>query len=135
MASKTIFISSTYKDLCQHRRAVWDVLTKFDVNVRGMEQFGARTSGPLETCLAEVGQSDVYVGIIAFRLGSIDAESRQSFTELEYEHAVALKKDILIYLADEDAAIFPFSALDTDSKRKAQLLSFKKRLLDQQTVD
>jgi hypothetical protein len=135
MASKTVFISSTYKDLLQHRRAVWEVLTKFDVNVRGMEQFGARTSGPLETCLAEVGQSDVYVGIIAFRLGSIDAESHQSFTELEYEHAVTLKKDILIYLADEDTAIFPFSALDTDSKRKAQLLSFKKRLRDQHTVD
>ena len=75
MAPKTVFISSTYKDLSQHRRAIWEVLTKFDVNVRGMEQFGARTTGPLETCLAEVGQSDVYVGIIAFRLGSIEPQS------------------------------------------------------------
>jgi Domain of unknown function (DUF4062) len=111
--------------LRQHRRAVWEVLKKFDVNVRGMEQFGARTSGPLDTCLAEVGQSDVYVGIIAFRLGSIDAESHQSFTELEYEHAVALKKDILIYLADEDAAISPLA--HSILSRSARLNCFPSR--------
>jgi choline dehydrogenase-like flavoprotein len=46
--------------MSKHRRTVWEVLTKFDVSVRGMEQLGARTTGPLETCLAEVAQSDVY---------------------------------------------------------------------------
>jgi hypothetical protein len=40
--NKTVFISSTYDDLKEYRRAVWELLEKFDVNVRGMEQFGAR---------------------------------------------------------------------------------------------
>jgi hypothetical protein len=135
MPSKTVFISSTFKDLALHRQAVWEVLTKFDVAVRGMEQFGAQTTGPLETCLAEVAHCDVYVGIIAFRLGSIDAQSRQPFTQLEYEEAVRLKTEILVYIADEDAALFPYSAIDTYAKRRSQLASFKKRLREDHTVD
>jgi len=75
MPANTVFISSTYKDLKEHRREVWDALKHFNVGVRGMEEFGARTAGALDTCLAEVEQSDVYVGIIAYRLGSIDTES------------------------------------------------------------
>ncbi len=70
MFAKTVFISSTFKDLKEYRRQVWLILTRFDVAVRGMEEFGARTTGPLETCLAEVEQSEVYGGIIAYRLGS-----------------------------------------------------------------
>ena len=51
--NKTVFISSTYDDLKEYRRAVWELLEKFDVNVRGMEQFGARKEAPLATCLTE----------------------------------------------------------------------------------
>jgi Domain of unknown function (DUF4062) len=97
MRGKTVFISSTYKDLKAHRREVWDTLKQFDVGVRGMEEFGARTAGALDTCLAEVEQSDVYVAIIAYRLGSIDPETKKPFTLLEYEKAVEFGKEILIY--------------------------------------
>jgi len=34
--NKTVFISSTYDDLKEYRRAVWELLEKFDVKVRGM---------------------------------------------------------------------------------------------------
>jgi hypothetical protein len=43
----------------------------------------------------------VYVGIIAFRLGSVDPETAKSFTQLEYERARELGKEILIYLAEK----------------------------------
>ena len=89
---KTVFISSTFEDLADHRRAVWQLLEDFNASVRGMEQFGARPDAPLQTCLAEVEQSDVYVGIIAFRAGSIDTETGKSFTQLEYEHALQSRK-------------------------------------------
>ena len=71
--NRTVSISSTFEDLREHRRAVWDVLEGFEVSVRGMEQFGARSETPLETCLAAVEQSDVYVGLLAYRLGSVGA--------------------------------------------------------------
>ena len=60
----TVFVSSTFEDLKSHRRAVWSALEQFEVNVRGMEAFGARPDAPIDTCLAEVEQSDIYVGII-----------------------------------------------------------------------
>jgi hypothetical protein len=86
--NKTVFISSTYEDLKEYRRAIWDLLEKFNVNVRGMEDFGARRDSPLATCIAEVEQSDIYLGVIAFRLGSIDSQSGRSFTQVEYEKLI-----------------------------------------------
>ncbi len=133
MSSKVAFISSTYKDLREYRRQVWDTLKRFDVAVRGMEEFGARTSGPLETCLAEVEQSDVYVGIIAYRLGSIDPETQKPFTLLEYEKAFEQHKEILIYVADDEAACFPQSVVDQDAKSRERLEAFK-RLLGERHV-
>lgn len=55
---KTIFISSTYKDLVKERKAVWELLKRYDVNIVGMEEFGARKDSPLTTCLKEVEQSE-----------------------------------------------------------------------------
>ena len=132
---RTVFISSTYQDLAAHRRAVWNVLGKFSVAVRGMEQFGARTEGPLETCLAEVEQSDIYVGILAFRLGSMDESAGKSFTQLEYERALDLGKEILIYLIDEAEAEVRYTDIDHEPKQQERLQSFKRLLRERHTVD
>jgi hypothetical protein len=132
---KTVFISSTYEDLASHRQAVWQVLKEFDVSIRGMEKFGARTEGSLDTCLAEVEQSDVYIGIIAFRLGSIEPKTQKSFTQLEYEHALSLKKEILIYLADDQQAIIPVKYIDFDPIISEKLKAFKGILQEHHTVN
>jgi Domain of unknown function (DUF4062) len=132
---KVVFISSTYVDLAEYRREVWRVLEGFQVTPKGMEQFGAKSVTPLETCLAEVTQSDVYVGIIAFRLGSIETKSDKSFTQLEYEHAARLGKTILIYLADEEAARFRKADFDLDPINRARLDAFKGTLRENHTVD
>jgi Domain of unknown function (DUF4062) len=114
--NKTVFISSTYEDLKEYRRAIWDLLKKFNVSVSGMEDLGARKDSPLATCIAEVEQSDIYLGVIAFRLGSVDSQSGRSFTQIEYEKAYSLGKEILIYLVDEQNALFPFPYIDRDDK-------------------
>ena len=33
---RTVFISSTFINLKEHRRRVWDLLDTYDVNIRGM---------------------------------------------------------------------------------------------------
>ena len=131
---KTVFVSSTFRDLAEHRRAVWDLLGTFDVNVRGMEAFGARSEAPLETCLAEVEQSDVYIGLVGFRLGSIDDSSGKSFTQREYERARELNLQILIYLRDEDGTL-RLSDIDLDTAPREKLASFKRTLRENHTVD
>lgn len=131
---KAIFISSTFDDLKNHRRKIWDLLERYDVDVRGMERFGARKDAPLITCLSEVEQCDIFVGVIAFRLGSIDQNSGKSFTQREYERAYELNREILIYMIDEKDAMVPYQNIDFDDKRE-KLIAFKSILKDRHTVD
>ena len=70
----------------------------YAVVIRGMERFGARKETPLQTCLAEVEQCDIFIGIIACKAGSIDKLTGKSFVQREYEKAFELDKEILIYL-------------------------------------
>lgn len=100
-----------------------------------MEKFGARPAAPLQTCLAEVEQSDVYVGIVAFRTGSIQGLSGKSFTQLEYEHALQLRKEILIYLADEQLTKVRYTDIDVDLSLREKLGAFKGVLRERHTVD
>lgn len=142
---RTVFVSSTFDDLKDHRRKVWDTVEQYDVNVRGMEKFGARTEKPLETSLAEVGQSDVYVGIIGYRLGTVDKITGKSITQLEYEKAYELRErynsdkrikksmEILIYFMDErDSRIAP-SSIDFGENHE-KLNAFKSILRENHTI-
>ena len=131
---RAIFISSTFDDLKNHRRKIWDLLERYDVDVRGMERFGARKEAPLITCLSEVEQCDIFVGVIAFRLGSIDENSGKSFTQREYERASELNREILIYMIDEKDAMVSSQNIDFDDKRE-KLIAFKSILKDRHTVD
>jgi len=132
---KTVFISSTYLDLKEYRSEIWELLnSNYDVDIKGMEDFGARTESPLETCLSEVDQSDIYVGLIGVRLGSINEDKGKSYTQLEYERAVENGKEILIYLIDEENAKVAPSLVDKESKH-VKLESFKDKLKNSHTVD
>ena len=131
---KAVFISSTFEDLRNHRSKIWDLLEKFDVDVRGMERFGARKEAPLITCLSEVEQCAIFVGILAFRLGSIDEDSGKSFTQREYERAYELNREILIYMVDEKDSLVSPQNIDFDERRE-KLIAFKSILRDRHTVD
>lgn len=82
---KSIFISSTYQDLQLHRHQIWNVLQNFEVDIVGMENFGARKSKPLDTCINEISECDIYIGIISMCYGSVDEETGKSYTQLEYD--------------------------------------------------
>jgi len=131
---KTVFISSTFRDLKECRRKVWETLEEYNVNIRGMEKFGARTQNSLKTSLAEVESSDIYLGIIAFRLGSIDKKSGKSITQIEYEKANELQKDILIYIMDEENSKSYIKDIDFDENHE-KLKVFKSVLKENHTID
>lgn len=130
---KTVFISSTFLDLKDERKKVWECLEKFDVAVKGMEQFGARKSNALETCLTEVEQSDIYVGIIGMRYGSEEPNSGKSYSQLEYEKAIEQEKEILIYILDEDNSSVKPNLIQFDKIYK--LNNFKAILKERHTID
>ena len=99
-----------------------------------MESFGARSSSPLETCLKELVECNIYIGIISMRYGSIDTDTEKSFTQLEYERAKELGLDIYIYLIDEHKGQVETGSIDFDDKY-FKLTSFKRILKKERTVD
>ena len=135
MQKKNIFISSTYVDLQEYRKEVWELLSKNEyINILGMEKFGARKETPLETCLNAVSRADIYIAIIAERFGSIEEKSKKSFTQLEYEKALEEDKEILIYLIDEEHALI--NPINIEHGNNYDLLkNFKQLLKEKHTVD
>lgn len=131
---KSVFISSTYKDLKSYRRGVWNKLEKYDAIIRGMEKFGAQPTKPLETCLKEVEESDIFICLIAFKYGTIDKETGKSITRLEYERAVGLEKDIYVYFKDEKYPNMSKQDMDIGDNYE-KLEEFKKTLKEQHTID
>lgn len=130
---KKVFISSTYSDLLPYRKQVWEKIEKLNIEILGMEKFGARKGAPLDTCLEEVSKSDIFIGIISYRFGSVDKSSKKSFTQLEYEKANDLDKEIMIYLMDDDALVFPkYVEKGINAKR---LDKFRKILMKCHTYD
>lgn len=113
-----IYISSTYKDLVDHRSAVDRTLRRMGHDVIGMEQYVAEGNKPVERSLADVRLADLYVVIVGWRYGYIPLDQTPpgtlSITELEYNAAVAAKKPILSFLLDPEAP-WPTSRVDAMS--------------------
>jgi hypothetical protein len=105
----TIYLSSTYEDLKDYRRTVIDALRKSGYQVVNMEDYVARDERPVDACLKDIEQVEVYVGIFAFRYGYIPPLEHGnpeglSITELEYRYAEKAGKTCLVFLAEENMA-------------------------------
>lgn len=114
-----IFISSTYKDLAEHRKAVQRFLRQKRHEVSWMESYGASTIPPLDECLREVEKADLYLGILAWNYGYVPEQAnrdRHSITELEYLRARELNKDCLWFL--QDGRNWDVSKVDEGEARK-----------------
>ncbi|HYI08166.1 MAG TPA: DUF4062 domain-containing protein [Thermoanaerobaculia bacterium] len=79
-----VFVSSTWHDLLDERRAVETALHRLrETQFVGMEYFGSKEDTPRDVSIAKLDECQLYVGIIAGRFGS-------GITEDEYHHAGAL---------------------------------------------
>ena len=100
---RTVFLSSTSRELAEYREKVIDTLQRLDGwDVIHMERFGARAWGADDFCLAKVRECDVFVGIAGFCYGSVHDPSGKSYTEREYAEAVRVPKPRLMYVAPDD---------------------------------
>lgn len=129
----TIYLSSTYADLKDHRAAIAATLRKMEHTVIGMEDYVAADVRPLDKCLLDVARSDVYVGVFAWRYGFVPDEGNpdgRSITELEYRKAVEAGKPRLVFLLHDDAP-WPAAAIDAVSgtvKAARQVARLRKEL-------
>jgi hypothetical protein len=130
---RTVFISSTFADFKDYRKVLWETLKAKNFSIRGMEDFGARTTTPHTTCLIEVENSDIYIGVIGFTFGSTEPTTGKSFTQLEYEKAISSSKEILIYFLDEENSRISPKYIDSGENRE-KLDIFKRTLEEKHTI-
>jgi hypothetical protein len=102
-----VYLSSTYEDLKAYREAVFAALEKGGLDVARMEAYTAADERPLEKCLRDVAQSDIYVGVYTWRYGYEPPAEHgnpdgKSITELEYRKAESAKLRKLLFFAHPD---------------------------------
>jgi tetratricopeptide (TPR) repeat protein len=97
-----VFLSSTYIDLIEHRKAAHDALEQLGLHVIWMESFGARPEESTKACLNEIEECELFVGIYAHRYGWIPKDADVSITEQEFDHAKKIGKSIFGFIVNED---------------------------------
>jgi hypothetical protein len=120
------FLSSTYVDLAEHRRAAADAIARLGHQAGGMEVFGARPEDPSQACIGEIDDCDLFVGIYAHRYGYIPPGSTVSITEIEFDRARENRKPVFCFFVDEDHPWPP--RLCDDEPGKSQLRALKNKI-------
>ena len=104
--AKTAYISSTYKDLKEHREAVYRALHKIHYEVVCMEDYVATDERNVDKCRAHASGCDIYIGVFAHRYGYIPPDNNpggQSITEMEYRAARAsTQTKVRAFLLEDD---------------------------------
>jgi hypothetical protein len=100
----TIYVSSTFSDLKEHRKALSLAIRRLGHVDIAMEYYIPEETRPLDRCLRDVGSCDLYVGLFARRYGYCPPGKQQSITELEFRAAKDAGIDCLCFLLPDDAA-------------------------------
>lgn len=127
-----VVISSTVRDLPNHRREVMDACIRQGMFPSMMEHLPASDADAIRISLELVDNADIYVGIFAHRYGYIPSQHEISITEMEYDRAVARKIHRLIFIMDDS---HPITIADVESERLSKLNAFKDRLKRENTVN
>ena len=124
---KTVMISSTARDLPEHRKEAMDACLRQGMFPTMMEHLPASDDEAISASLEMVDAADIYVGIFAHRYGYVPAGHAISVTEMEYNRAVERKIPRLIFVMDKD---HPITIDQVELGEGAvKLEAFKKRLL------
>ena len=127
-----VFISSTYIDLVEERSAIVDSVLKLDCFPAGMELFPAANEEQFEYIKSKIDESDYYVLVIGGRYGSVDDDGI-SYTEKEYDYAVATKKAILVFIHNAPMSL-PMNKSEIEPAKREKLEQFKKKASDKRLI-
>ena len=134
MNVKTVFLSSTAKDLTAYRKAAGDAINALEgYKCIRMEEFGARDAMADDFCREKVAECDVFVGILGHCYGGSPKGSEESYTEQEYDSAIIAGVPRLMFLAPED---FPLPTnLREPDERWSKQRAFRDRVSTERIRD
>lgn len=121
-----VFVSSTYADLKDERRAVIQTLMEMDCIPAGMELFPAADEDQWEFIRRVIDDCDYYLLIIGGRYGSLTAEGI-SYTEKEYDYAVSrgLRVIALVHGAPDE---IPSGKVEILPELREKLSAFREKV-------
>ncbi|MBZ0304126.1 MAG: DUF4062 domain-containing protein [Anaerolineae bacterium] len=129
---RDVFISSTTRDLEQHRQTTRDAVWRASLFPLMMERDFATMEDPVDYSLRLVEDAEIYVGIFALRYGYVPDDPRRnpdklSITELEYRHAMRRGIPALIFIMDDEHLI-KAGHIETEPDKLAKLNRLKDEL-------
>ncbi|NVI81919.1 DUF4062 domain-containing protein [Janthinobacterium sp. BJB401] len=120
-----VFVSSTYKDLVEQRKAVIHALLELDCIPAGMELFPATDEDAWSLIKEVIDGCDYYMLLVAGKYGSVSS-SGISYTEMEFDYAVDTGKPILVFL-HENSDSLPSTVTEKNPEIQAKLDVFKEK--------
>ncbi|WP_283725821.1 DUF4062 domain-containing protein [Clostridium perfringens] len=122
-----VFISSTFADLQDERKAIMEAIMDLNCFPAGMEMFPANDSEQFEYIKTIIDESDYYVLVLAGRYGSV-AEDGKSYTEKEFDYAKEKGIPVLVF-AKKDLENIPVGKTDNDPEKKKKLEVFREKAM------
>src|SRR6266571_4321639 len=130
---KTVMISSTARDLPEHRQEVKAACLRQGMFPSMMEHLPASDSEAIAISLKMVEDADIYLGIFAYRYGYVPKGYDISITEMEYNRAVERGIPRLIFLMHKK---HPLTAEDFETGEGAvKIETLKTRLKKERVVN
>lgn len=126
MRKHQVFVSSTFTDLKTEREGLqWELLKAGYIPV-GMESFAASNDRGWGIITRTIDQSDYHVLVVAGKYGSVDPKAGLSWTELEYEYALAHQVPALVFIRSESSIHLDQS--ERDQAARQRLADFVRKL-------
>ncbi len=129
-----VFVSSTFVDLIEERRAVMQSLLSIDCMPAGMELFPAADDSAWGFIESMIAQSDYYVLVIGGRYGSRTQDNSLSYTHREYKLALKLGLPILAFLHADPGKI-PLEKSDMSEDARVALESFRQEVASRHIIN
>lgn len=93
------FLSSTFLDLVEERKAVLEALRKMRLLTHAMEDFLATPKPPRDTALEHLRDSDMMLLVIGFKAGTLLPDgSGSTYTSAEYDELLRVGKEPLVFI-------------------------------------
>jgi len=127
-----VFISSTYTDLKEERRAVIQSVIELNCIPAGMELFPASDEEQLAFIKRVIDDCDYYLLVIAGRYGSMDKDG-VSYTEREFDYAVSRGLPVIAFPHGNPDDI-KFGKSEKDPAVREKLERFRKKACTNRVV-
>ena len=132
----TIFVSSTFTDLIEERRIVREAIVAAGHIPIGMEYFTPGNQEQMEFIKPLIDKSDFFILIVGGRYGSINKDTKKSYTEMEYDYAIKQGAPVASFLlTDEAIENLPFKHAETSKRNRKLLGEFRTKVRNKMCRD